>query len=333
MVERTFIIAEAGVNHNGSLDTAKKMIDSASSVGADAIKFQSFKAEELVSRYASKAKHQKRGADEDVSQLKMLKGLELDEKAHKEIITHCRKKRIAFISSPFDLDSIDLLHRLNLDIIKIPSGEINNLPYLRKIGGMTKKVLLSTGMADLGEIEDALDILVSSGTSLDSIVVLHCSTDYPTSVSDVNLRAMKTISRAFHVSVGYSDHTMGLEVPIAAVAMGAKVIEKHFTLDRNLPGPDHKASLLPSELADMIAAIRNIEKALGNGIKKPSINEKETKKFVRKSIIAKCSIRKGEVLSEINITVKRPATGISPMRWDEALGTIAARDYKVDELI
>jgi len=246
--KRTFIIAEAGVNHSGSLELARKMIDAAVESGADAIKFQTFKAEKVVSRYAPKAEYQKKTTTADESQLEMIKKLELDADAHRELIAHCRQKNIQFLSTPFDLESIDLLNQLGLEIFKIPSGEITNLPYLRKIGALKKKVILSTGMADLGEIEDALDILIDAGTELKNITVLHCNTEYPTPMEYVNLRAMKTIALAFGVRMGYSDHTLGIEVPIAAVAMGATIIEKHFTLDKNLEGPDHKASLEPDEL-------------------------------------------------------------------------------------
>jgi len=330
---KTFIIAEAGVNHNGSLELAKKLIDAAAAAGADAVKFQSFKAEKVVSRYAKKAEYQKQTTDASESQLDMIRKLELNEHAHKELFDYCRSKNIIFLSSPFDHDSIDLLNKLGLKIFKIPSGEITNLPYLRKIGCLKKQVILSTGMADLGEIEDALDVLVSSGTPLDEITVLHCNTEYPTPMQDVNLKAMQTIARAFGVQVGYSDHTLGIEVPIAAVAMGATVIEKHFTLDKSMEGPDHRASLEPEELEAMVKAIRNIEKALGNGIKKPSPSELGNKPIARKSIVAAKEIKKGEVFTGENLTVKRPGNGISPMRWDEVIGRKAGRDYKVDEII
>ena len=330
---KTFIIAEAGVNHNGSLELAKKLIDLAAEAGADAVKFQTFKAEKVISRYAQKAEYQKQATDASESQLDMVRKLELDEGAHKELFDYCRSKGIMFLSSPFDLDSIDLLNKLGLEIFKIPSGEITNLPYLRKIGGLKKKVILSTGMADLGEIEDALDILVAAGTPLYKITVLHCNTEYPTPVEDVNLRAMQTIARGFGVRVGYSDHTLGIEVPIAAVAMGATVIEKHFTLDKNMEGPDHRASLEPDELKEMVEAIRNIERALGNGIKKPSPSELKNKSAVRKSIVAARAIQRGEVFTEENLTVKRPGNGIGPMRWDEVIGRKAGKDHKTDEII
>jgi N,N'-diacetyllegionaminate synthase len=334
MNQKTFIIAEAGVNHNGSLQLARDMIEAAAKAGADAVKFQTFKPESLVSRYAPKAEYQKIGTDVFGSQLDMLKKLELDINAHSELIKHCRDKNIRFISSPFDLESIDLLSDLGLDMLKIPSGEITNLPYLQKIGALKKEIILSTGMADLGEIEDALDVLMEAGTELKNITVLHCNTEYPTPMHDVNLKAMQTVATAFHgVQVGYSDHTRGIEVPIAAVAMGATAIEKHFTLDKNMEGPDHRASLEPAELKAMVRAIRNIEKALGNGIKKPSPSELKNKPVVRKSLVAAKPILKGEVFTEENLTVKRPGTGISPMRWDEMLGKHAQKKYVEDELI
>ena len=331
---KTFIIAEAGVNHNGSLELAKKMIDAAVEAGADAVKFQTFKAERVVSRYASKAEYQKKTTTADESQLEMIKKLELDAAAHQTLIDYCKKKNIRFLSTPFDLESIDLLNELGLDIFKIPSGEITNLPYLRKIGALKKEIILSTGMANLGEIEDALDVLTGAGTKLKDITVLHCNTEYPTPIEDVNLKAMLTIKAAFlGVNIGYSDHTLGIEIPIAAVAMGATIIEKHFTLDKNMTGPDHKASLEPDELKAMVRAIRNIEKALGNGIKKPSPSELKNKPIVRKSIVAARDISKGEPFTEENLTVKRPGTGISPMRWDEVVGQSASKDYKQDDLI
>ena len=286
-MNKTFIIAEAGVNHNGSLEMAFQLIDVAVAAGADAVKFQTFKAEKFIAVSAPKAGYQKETTGSDESQLEMVKKLELDETAHTRLYQHCQHKGIQFLSSPFDLESIDLLYRLGLEVFKIPSGEITNLPYLRKLGALKKRLILSTGMADLGEIEDALDVLTESGTPLENITVLHCNTEYPTPFEDVNLKAMLTIRNAFPgLSVGYSDHTNGIEVPIAAVAMGASVIEKHFTLDRNLPGPDHRASLEPPELSAMISAIRNIEKALGAGIKKPSPSESKNKPVSRKSIVA-----------------------------------------------
>jgi N,N'-diacetyllegionaminate synthase len=330
---KTFIIAEAGVNHNGSIEIAKKMIEVAKECGADAIKFQTFKAEQVISKYAPKAEYQKQTTGEIESQLQMLKKLELSFDDFIVLKEYCDKLGIMFLSTPFDFESIDFLNSLGLEIFKIPSGEITNLPYLEKIGKLRKKVILSTGMADLGEIEDALDILISCGTKKENITVLHCNTEYPTPYEDVNLLAMLTIKEAFKVKVGYSDHTLGIEIPIAAVALGASVIEKHFTLDKNMEGPDHKASLEPHELKAMIDAIRNIEKALGNGIKKPSKSELKNKDIARKSIVAKREIKKGEIFTEDNITVKRPGNGISPMRWYEVLGKVAPRDYKEDEII
>jgi len=330
-VKRTLIIAEAGVNHNGALETAKQLVDKAKEAGADMVKFQTFKAEKLVSKYAVKAKYQKETTDASESQYNMIKKLELDLNMHKELIEHCRLRGIKFLSSPFDIDSIKLLNKLEIDIMKIPSGEITNLPYLREIGKLKKEVILSTGMSTLGEIERALNILNENGTK--NIVVLHCNTEYPTPMEDVNLRAIATIKEAFKVEVGYSDHTLGIEVPIAAVVMGASIIEKHFTLDKSMAGPDHRASLEPHEFKAMVKAIRNIEKALGNGIKKPSKSELPNIEIVRKSIVAKCNIKKGEVLSENNLTVKRPGMGISPMRWNEIIGRTAKRDYRTDEMI
>jgi len=332
-LSKTIIIAEAGVNHNGSLEIAKKLIAAAKECGADAVKFQTFKAEKLVSKKAEKAEYQKQTTDAGESQFEMIKKLELDFNAHKELIKYCREKQIQFLSSPFDKDSIDLLDELGLDTLKIPSCEIINLPYLRKIGKFNKKVILSTGMADLGEIEDALDILIESGTDKENITVLHCNTEYPTPFEDVNLKAMLTIKNAFNIKVGYSDHTKGIEVPIAAVALGAEVIEKHFTLDRNMEGPDHKASLEPAELKLMIDSIRNIEKALGNGIKKPSPSENKNKIVVRKSLIAKAYIKKGDIFTEENVGIKRPGNGISPMRWDEVIGKTAKKDFEEDEIL
>jgi N,N'-diacetyllegionaminate synthase len=332
-MNKVFIIAEAGVNHNGSVELAKKLIDVASESGADAVKFQTFKAEKLVSKNAQKAEYQKKTTDAEESQFDMIKKLELDLNTHKELISYCKTKNIMFLSTPFDHDSIELLKTLGLEIFKIPSGEIINLPYLRHIGKLNKKVILSTGMADIGEIEDALDILISSGTKKENITVLHANTMYPTPMEDVNLKAMVTIGNTFDIAYGYSDHTLGIEVDIAAVAMGASVIEKHFTLDKNMDGPDHKASLEPDELKAMVKAIRNIELALGSSIKKPSKSEMPNMEIARKSIVAKTEIKKGDTLSEENITIKRPGNGINPMRLDEIVGTIAIKDYIEDELI
>ena len=332
-MNKVFVIAEAGVNHNGSVELAKKLIDVASESGADAVKFQTFKAEKLVSKNAQKADYQKQTTDTKESQFDMIKKLELDMDTHKELMAYCKTKNILFLSTPFDHDSIELLNDLGLEILKIPSGEITNLPYLRHIGKLNKKVILSTGMADIGEIEDALDVLMSAGTNKENITVLHANTMYPTPMEDVNLKAMVTIGNTFDIAFGYSDHTLGIEVDIAAVAMGAVCIEKHFTLDKTMEGPDHKASLEPDELKAMVKAIRNIELALGSSIKKPSKSETPNIQIARKSIIAKSNIKKGEIFTENNLTIKRPGMGINPMRWDEVLGTIALKDYHEDELI
>jgi N,N'-diacetyllegionaminate synthase len=330
-----FIIAEAGVNHNGSIELAKKLIDVAVEAGVDAVKFQTFKASNLVSKSAKKATYQKENMqeDEDDSQYMMLKKLELDVKTHEELISYCQVKNIMFLSTPFDHDSIELLNNLGLEIFKIPSGEITNLPYLRHIGSLKKEVILSTGMSDMGEIENALDILIEAGTSKEKITLLHANTMYPTPMEDVNLRAMVTIGNTFDIAYGYSDHTLGIEVDIAAVALGASCIEKHFTLSKTMDGPDHKASLEPDELKSMVTAIRNIELALGSSLKKPSKSEIPNIAVARKSIVASCSIKKGELFSEENLAVKRPSGGISPMRWDEVIGTLAIKDYCEDELI
>lgn len=332
-MNKVFIIAEAGVNHNGSIELAKKLIDVASESGADAVKFQTFKAEKLVSKHAQKADYQKQTTNKTESQFDMIKKLELDLETHKELISYCKTKNIMFLSTPFDHDSIELLSDLGLEIFKIPSGEITNLPYLRHIGKLNKKVILSTGMTRLGEIEDALDVLIEAGTKKENITVLHANTMYPTPMEDVNLKAMVTIGNSFDIAFGYSDHTLGIEVDIAAVAMGACCIEKHFTLDCTMEGPDHKASLEPDELKAMVKAIRNIELALGSSVKKPSKSEIPNMQIARKSIVAKLDIKKGEILTEEKITIKRPGNGINPMRWDEVVGTIATKDYNEDELI
>jgi len=328
-----FIIAEAGVNHNGSADLAKKLIDAASISGADAVKFQTFKAENLVAKNTQKAEYQKQTTDASESQFDMIKKLELDVDTHKELIAYCQEKNIMFLSTPFDHESINLLSDLGLQIFKIPSGEITNLPYLRHIGSLDKRVILSTGMSNLKEVEDALNILINAGTSKDNITVLHANTMYPTPMEDVNLNAMLTIQKEFGVSIGYSDHTLGIEVDIAAVAMGASVIEKHFTLNKKMDGPDHKASLEPNELKAMILAIRNIEMALGNYEKKPSSSESLNIEAARKSIIARQIIKKGDLLTEENLIAKRPGNGISPMEWYNFVGTIASKNYEKDDLI
>ena len=328
-----FIIAEAGVNHNGSIDLAKKLIDVASDCGADAVKFQTYKTENIVTRNAKKAVYQENVENKEESQFNMLKTIEIDASGHKELISYCNEKNIIFLSSPFDQDSVELLCNLGLQIFKIPSGEITNLPYLRSIGKLNKKVIISTGMSIISEIKDALDILIQSGTKKENITVLHANTEYPTPIEDVNLHAMLTIGSTFDIAFGYSDHTLGVEVDIAAVAMGASCIEKHFTLDKTMKGPDHKASLEPYELKAMIKAIRNTELALGTHDKKPTKSEAPNIPIVRKSIVASKNISKGEKLSENNLTVKRPGDGISPMKWDEIIGTDATKAYEKDELI
>jgi len=333
MTDRVLIIAEAGVNHNGSIQLAKKLIDKAVFSGADAVKFQTFKAKNVLSKNAPKADYQKQTTNLRESQFDMIKRLELDERAHQELIAYCKKANIMFLSTPFDLDSVDLLNELGLQIFKIPSGEITNLPYLRRIGSLCKEVILSTGMSDLKEIGEAIKILTNAGTLKENITVLHANTMYPTPMEDVNLRAILTIQNKFDVAVGYSDHTLGIEVDIAAVAMGATVIEKHFTIDKTMDGPDHKSSIDPEELKAMVSSIRNIEKALGSSIKKPSKSEKPNISMARKSIVARKSIKKGELFTEKNITIKRPEIGISPMKWDTILGKVAERDYQIDDLL
>ena len=328
-----FIIAEAGVNHNGSIKLAYKLIDVASASGVNAVKFQTFKAENLVSKNAQKAEYHKQTTNPSESQFNMLKKLELDANAHRRLIDYCDKKDIIFLSTPFDYESIELLNKLKLQIFKIPSGEITNLTYLRHIGSLNKKVILSTGMSNLKEIGDAIKILINAGTLKENITVLHANTMYPTPMEDVNLRAMQTIQNKFDVAVGYSDHTLGIEVDIAAVAMGATIIEKHFTIDKTMDGPDHKSSINPEEVKAMVSSIRNIEKALGSSIKKPSKSEKPNIIMARKSIVASKSIKKGELFTENNLTTKRPGTGLSPMEWDSVIGKVAKRDYQIDDLL
>ena len=331
--KKVFIIAEAGVNHNGSLKTAKKMVDVAVASGVDAIKFQTFHAEDMVLKSAPKAKYQQLKTSVNESQFAMIKKLELDSKAHQELSNYCRRKKIMFLSSPFDLKSIDILHQLGLTTIKIPSGEITNLPYLRKLGRLRKKIIFSTGMSNVDEVKAAFEVLVSSGTPKKDITLLHCNTEYPTPYPDVNLLAMVTLKNVFGVNVGYSDHTSGIEVAIAAVALGATVIEKHFTLDRRMKGPDHGASLEPYELKRMVDAIRNVELSLGSDVKKVSLSEQKNKNIVRKSIVAAKDIKKGEIFSELNLTVKRPGKGISPMAWDRIVGSVAKQNYREDDFI
>ena len=333
MTNRTLIIAEAGVNHNGDIELAKQLIDAATEAGADLVKFQTFNADRQVTRIANKANYQNLTTDSKESQHSMLKRLELTKAMHYELIEYCAVRNIGFFSTGFDLESIDLLVELGQNIFKIPSGEITNLPYLRYIGSFGKPVIFSTGMATMNEIEETIDILEKSGTPRSKITVLHCTTEYPTPMDEVNLRAMQSIHSTFDIDVGYSDHTSGIEVAIAAVVLGASVVEKHFTLNRDLPGPDHKASLEPGELKDMVDAIRNIEIALGDGIKRLTPSEIRNKPIVRKSIVASQAIKVGEVFSEQNITTKRPGTGICPMRWDEVIGRTSVRNFSIDELI
>ena len=329
-----YIVAEAGVNHNGSLEIAKSLIDAAADAGADAVKFQTFKADELVTQTAAKADYQKQSGDASESQHAMLRKLELSEAAHRELINHCRSRGIQFLSTAFDTASAGFLDSLALPFAKIPSGEITNLPHLRQTARSGSPIILSTGMATLGEVEAAIEVLVAEGIARDTITVLQCHTDYPTKFEDANLRAMQTMAAAFPgVKIGYSDHTLGIEAPIAAVAMGACLIEKHFTLDRCLPGPDHAASLEPAELKAMVRAIRNIELAFGHGRKEPSASESKIKQVARKSIVTSRPIKAGEIYSAENLTAKRPGTGISPMRWDELIGKPAKRAYAADELI
>ena len=333
MKNKTLIIAEAGVNHNGDLDRAKQLIDAAAKAGADLVKFQTFSADRLVTRTATKAVYQTQTTDITESQYEMLRRLELSSDMHQELIARCANQNIGFFSTAFDIESIDLLVSLGQDHFKIPSGEITNLPYLLKIGRLGQNVILSTGMATLGDIEAAIGALQQAGTPRAKITVLHCTTEYPTPMTEVNLRAMQSIRSAFGVEVGYSDHTPGIEVAIAAVAMGASVIEKHFTMDCNLPGPDHKASLEPDDLEAMVSAIRNIEIALGDGVKRLTHSEARNMPVMRKSLVASQNIQTGETFSAENITTKRPGTGISPMRWDEVIGRKASRDFAADELI
>jgi N,N'-diacetyllegionaminate synthase len=332
-MNKVFIIAEAGVNHNGSLELAKKLVDAAADAGADAVKFQTFKANNLVSKSAHKAEYQKQTTAADETQHAMLAKLELDDAAHRAIIEYCKRRQILFLSTPFDIESADMLEGLGMSIYKIPSGEIINLPYLRHISRLGREIILSTGMSDLQEVENALGVLETEGTPRSKITVLHATTEYPCPIEDVNLKAMLTIQKAFGVKVGYSDHTSGIEVPIAAVALGACVIEKHFTLDRAMDGPDHKASLEPGELKAMVGAIRNIEQALGDGLKRPSPSELKNIPIARKSIVAICDIKKGDLFSVNNLGAKRPGHGISPMLWDEVIGKRACRDFLLDELI
>jgi N,N'-diacetyllegionaminate synthase len=330
---KTLIIAEAGVNHNGSLEMAFELIDAASDAGADVVKFQTFKAENLVTQSATKADYQLVTTDSKETQFEMIKKLELSNDMHLKLISRCKDKGIRFSSTGFDASSVNLLIELGVDFLKVPSGEITNLPYLRHVGEKNLPIVLSTGMATLKEVEEALKILEVSGANRNQITVLHCNTEYPTPMEDVNLNAMCTIRDKFGVKVGYSDHTLGIEVPIAAVAMGATVIEKHFSLDRAMPGPDHAASLEPEELKHMVKSIRNIEKAMGDGVKKPSKSEKKNIEIARKSIVASQEIKKGDFLTKNNLAVKRPGSGISPMEWDHVIGQKASKDFAPDDLI
>lgn len=331
--KKVIIIAEAGVNHNGSYELAIKMVDEAKRAGADYVKFQTAKPELVISTFAPKAEYQKETTGAAESQLEMCKAIHLPLTDYKPLKEYCDKVGIGFMSTPFDLVSIDVLEPLDMDYYKIPSGEITNLPYLRKIASKHRPVILSTGMCEVEEVEAALQVLEQGGVKRSDIIVLHCNTEYPTPMADVNLRAMDDLRRSLGVEVGYSDHTKGIEVPIAAVALGATVIEKHFTLDKTMEGPDHKASLEPDELKAMVDAIRNIEQALGDGHKHVSPSERKNMDIARKSIVAARDISKGEVLTEENITTKRPGNGISPMRWDSVIGTTAIRDFGYDELI
>lgn len=326
-----YIIAEAGVNHNGSLELAKKLVDYAAEAGADCVKFQTFLAKNCVSAFAPKAEYQKKSTGAGESQLDMVQKLELPYDAFCILKNHCEAKGIEFLSTPFDLSSIHFLHTLGVPFWKIPSGEITNYPYLRAIGKTGRPVVMSTGMCNLEEIHAAVCVLREYGTP--SIKLLHCNTEYPTPIQDVNLRAMDTLRRKFQVEVGYSDHTTGIEIPVAAAAMGATILEKHFTLDKRMDGPDHKASLDPIELKAMVEAVRKVEAAMGNGDKVASESERKNQVIARKSIVAARMIRKGELLDEETITVKRPGNGISPMRWNEVLGSTAIRDFQEDEMI
>ncbi len=327
------IIAEAGANHNGELSIALQLVDVAVKAGADIVKFQTAKSENLISKYAPKAEYQKKYTSKAESQLEMGKQLDLNYHSHVRLIDYCKGKNIEFLSTPFDLDSINMLLKLGLTKFKIPSGAVIDLPFLRRIGSLNKDLILSTGMSTMDEVRTAFNILISSGTDRKKIIVLHCNTEYPTPMEDVNLKAMLSIKDELNAQVGYSDHTLGIEIPIAVVAMGGIVIEKHFTLDRSLPGPDHRASLEPDELKSMVTAIRNVEKAMGDGKKQPSRSEVKNIPIVRSSIVATKKIVKGEEFTSDNLGVKRPGAGISPMKWDDIIGNKADRDYELDELL
>ena len=335
MTKRTLIIAEAGVNHNGSIELAKKLVEKAKEAGVDYIKFQTFKASKLVTKAAKQAEYQQKNiGKEGDGQYNMLKKLEFTPSQYNELVEYCNLRGVKFFSTAFDFDSIDYLHSLNLGLWKIPSGEVTNYPFLKRIAAFNEPTILSTGMCDLEDVMAAVEALYNNGLFKENLILLHCNTEYPTPFEDVNLKAMDALRQEFGVEVGYSDHTKGIEVPIAAVALGATVIEKHFTLDRNMEGPDHKASLEPDELKAMVSAIRNIEKAVGgDGTKHVSESEKKNIAIARKSIVAACDIKTGEVFTEQNLTVKRPGNGISPMRWEEVVGTKAKRDFSEDDLI
>ena len=333
-MKRTLIIAEAGVNHNGDIAKAKALIDKGAEAGVDYVKFQTFKAEKLVTKQAQRASYQDKNTQNNDSQYEMLKKLELSQALHQELMDYCNQKGVKFLSTGFDSESLVFLAQLGITIAKVPSGEITNLPYLRQVASLFPEVILSTGMATIDEIKDAVKVLIDNGVSKDKITILHCNTEYPTPMEDVNLKAMLHIQRELGLPIGYSDHTLGIEVPIAAVALGATVIEKHFTLDKTLPGPDHKASLEPNELKAMVSAIRNIEKAIGgSGLKEVSKSEEKNKPIARKSIVAATDIKKGNIFTPENLTVKRPGTGISPMQWDEVIGKTAKKDFEEDDLI
>ena len=335
MTNHTIIIAEAGVNHNGSIELAKQLVDKAVEAGVDYIKFQTFKASKLVTKSAKQAEYQQRNiGSQENSQYQMLKKLELSPEEHQILIDYCHQLGIKFFSTAFDFDSIEYLHSLDLGLWKIPSGEVTNYPFLKRIAAYNEKTILSTGMCDMQDVRNAVNALYKNGLSKENLILLHCNTEYPTPFEDVNLKAMDALRNEFGMEVGYSDHTKGIEVPIAAVALGATVIEKHFTLDRTLPGPDHKASLEPDELKDMVSAIRNIEKVVGgDGTKHVSESERKNIAIARKSIVAARNIKKGELFTEENLTVKRPGTGISPMRWEDVVGTIAIKDFSEEDLI
>lgn len=333
-MSKVTIIAEAGVNHNGDMSIAKKLVEAAAKAGADYVKFQTFKTENVVTKTAKKAEYQTLNTSNSETQYEMIKRLELSKEMHAEIVDHCKYNKIKFLSTGFDLESLEFLNSIEIPLFKIPSGEITNLPYLRRIASFNKPIIMSTGMADMIEVRNALNVLISEGIEKKKITILHCNTEYPTKMEDVNLRAMLQIKKELDVQIGYSDHTLGIEVPVAAVAMGAIVIEKHFTVDKTFLGPDHRASLEPNELNEMVLAIRNIEKAIsGSGRKEPSVSEAKNKTIVRKSIVASKQIKKGEYFTEYNITVKRPGEGISPMKWDEIIGKRAKKNFSIDDYI